>query len=89
MRILTLLSALATVLVLSACAGMSDAERRTVKGGALGAASGAVIGSFSGNAGQGALIGAGIGAAGGYLFDQHKKSEEEAYQRGYNDGRSR
>jgi len=76
MRILTLLSALAIVVVLSACAGMSDVERRTVKGGALGAASGA-------------LIGAGIGAAGGYLFDQHKKAEEEAYQRGYNDGRSR
>lgn len=89
MRILTLPTALTVVLVLSGCAGMSDTERRTAKGGAIGAASGAVIGSFSGNAGQGALIGAGVGAVGGYLFDKHKKAEEDAYQKGYNDAKSR
>lgn len=89
MRISTLLSTLAVVLLLNGCAGMSDTERRTVQGGAIGAASGAVIGSFSGNAGKGALIGTGVGVVGGYLFDQHKKSEEDAYRRGYRDGKSK
>lgn len=89
MRILTLPIALAVVLVLSGCAGMSDTQRRTTQGGAIGAAGGALIGAFSGNAGEGALIGAGVGAVSGYLFDQHKKSEVDAYKRGYQDGKSR
>ncbi len=65
---------LATVLVasssLSGCAGMSDTQQRTLSGSAIGAAGGALIGG-----GEGALIGAGVGALGGYLYDNHKKSE--------------
>lgn len=89
MRKRTYAIALTGVLVLSGCAGMSDTERRTSGGGVLGAAGGAVIGSFSGHAGEGALIGAGVGALSGYLFDQHKKGEEAAYERGYRDAQLR
>ena len=89
MRTPMLTIALTGILVLSGCAGMSDTERRTTGGGALGAAGGAIIGSFSGHAGEGALIGAGVGALGGYLFDQHKKGEDAAYERGYRDAQAR
>ena len=74
MRTLKLPVALAAVLVLAGCAGMSDTERRTATGAAGGAAAGALIGSFSGNAGAGALIGAGVGGVGGYVYDQNQKS---------------
>ena len=80
---------LIALFALSGCAGMSDTERRTLEGGGIGAAGGAIIGSFSSNAGKGALIGAGVGALGGYLFDQHKKKEQEAYERGYRDAQAR
>ncbi|MGE5152434.1 MAG: YMGG-like glycine zipper-containing protein [Bdellovibrio bacteriovorus] len=72
---LTLPIALAAVLTLSGCAGMSDTQRRTTTGAGAGAATGALIGSFSANAGKGALIGAGVGALGGYLYDQNQKSQ--------------
>jgi hypothetical protein len=39
-----------------------------------GGAGGALSGSSSANAGEGALIGAGAGALGGYLYDQHRKT---------------
>ena len=80
---------LAAMGTLAGCAGMSDTERRTLEGGAIGAAGGALIGSFSADAGKGALIGAGVGAIGGYLFDQHKKGEQDAYERGYRDAQAR
>jgi uncharacterized membrane protein len=75
MRNLTLPIALAAVLSLTGCAGMSDTQRRTTTGAGMGAATGALIGSFSANAGKGALIGAGVGALGGYLYDQNQKSQ--------------
>jgi uncharacterized membrane protein len=75
MRTLTLPIALAAVLTLSGCAGMSDTGRRTATGAGVGAAGGALIGSFSANAGAGALIGAGVGALGGYIYDQNQKSK--------------
>ena len=74
MRSLRLSVALAAVLVLAGCAGMSDTQRRTATGAAGGAAAGALIGSFSANAGAGALIGAGVGAVGGYLYDQNQRN---------------
>ncbi len=73
MRTFTLPIALAALLTLSGCAGMSDTQRRTATGAGVGAAGGALIGSFSANAGRGALIGAGVGALGGYLYDQDQK----------------
>jgi len=72
-------------LVLGACADMSDTQRRTATGAAIG---GVAAGALSGEWGW-AAAGAAVGAASGYLYDQHKKSEENAYQRGLNDGRSR
>ncbi len=72
--------------MLGACSGMSDTQQRTLTGGAAGAAGGAAIGALAGNAGMGAAIGAGAGLVGGYLYDQHKKGEEDAYKRGVQDG---
>lgn len=89
MRTWVFTALLAATGTLVGCAGMSDTERRTLEGGAIGAAGGALIGSFSADAGKGALIGAGVGAIGGYLFDQHKKGEQDAYERGYRDAQGR
>ena len=77
----------AAALLLAGCADMSDTQQRTLTGAAGGAAGGALIGAMAGNAGLGAVIGAGVGGTGGYLWDQHKKSEEAAYQSGYSAGR--
>lgn len=81
-------SVLIAGLLLTGCAGMSDTEQRTLSGGAIGAAGGAAIGAIAGNAGMGAAIGAGAGLLGGYIWDKHKKSEEDAYKRGVKDGES-
>lgn len=80
---------LAGTLALGACADMSDTERRTATGAAIGAAAGGLItGDWGWAAG-----GAAIGAASGYLYDQKKKSEErkqrEAYERGVKDGQKK
>lgn len=75
-------------LLLAGCSNLNDTQQRTLTGGLAGTAGGAVIGGIAGNAGMGALIGAGVGVAGGYLYDQHKKSEERAYQRGVTEGRA-
>jgi hypothetical protein len=74
MRISSLPILLTAVFALSGCAGMTDTQQRTLSGAGIGAAGGAAIGAFSGNAGKGALIGTAVGAAGGYLYDQNKKS---------------
>lgn len=89
MRNSSLPISLALALSLAGCATMNDSERRVATGAGVGAASGAVIGSFSGNAGAGALIGTAVGAMGGVLYDQHKKSEEEAYYQGRRDAHRR
>lgn len=76
------------LLGLAGCGDLSSTQQRTMTGGLGGAAGGAVIGALAGNAGMGALIGAGAGAAGGYLYDQHRQSEQRAYERGVQAGRS-
>ena len=73
---------------LAGCSDLTSTQQRTMTGGLGGAAGGAVIGALAGNAGMGALIGAGVGAAGGYVYDQHKQSEQRAYARGVQTGRS-
>jgi uncharacterized membrane protein len=78
-----------TALLLAGCAGMTETQQRTLTGGAGGAAGGAVIGAIAGNAGMGAAIGAGVGLLGGYMYDQHEKSKESAYQKGVRDGQQR
>jgi hypothetical protein len=77
--------ALAGALALAGCANMTDTERRTTTGAAIG---GAAAGIISGEWGW-AAAGAAAGAVGGYLYDQSKKSEEEAYQRGVKEGKSK
>ena len=77
----------AVALPLAACSDMTLTQQRTLSGTAGGAAGGAVIGAIAGNAGMGAAIGAGVGLAGGMLYDYHKKTEEQAYQRGVQEGR--
>ena len=51
---------------------MSDTQKRTGGGAAIGALGGAVLGTSR----QSAAIGAAVGAAGGYMVDQHKKRED-------------
>lgn len=72
---------------LSGCAGMSDTEQRTLSGAAIGGIGGTAIGAIAGNAGLGAAIGVVAGGAGGYIYDRHKKTEEQAYQSGYSAGK--
>jgi hypothetical protein len=76
--------ALVGALALTACT-MTDTQRRTSTGAAIG---GATAGIISGEWGW-AAAGAAVGAAGGYLYDKNKKAEEQAYQQGVRDGRSR
>lgn len=72
----------ALLLLVGACAQPDPTLQRTGVGAAGGAAVGGLIGSMSGNFGWGALIGAGAGAAGGLLYDYHRRSLDDAYQRG-------
>lgn len=59
------------MMMLTACADMSDTQRRTTTGAAIG---GAAAGIITGEWGW-AAAGAAVGAASGYLYDQHKKNE--------------
>ena len=51
---------------------MSDTQKRTGGGAAIGALGGSILGGSR----EGALIGAAVGAAGGYMVDQHDKKNE-------------
>lgn len=79
---------LAAALV-TGCAGMSDTEQRVLSGGAIGVAGGAVVGAIAGDAALGAVIGGAAGVAGGFIWDQHNRAVDDAYRRGYQEGRSR
>ena len=86
MKKIVLVLCLVVGIGLSGCSGMSSTQQRTLSGGAIGAGAGAIAGAISGNTGMGLAIGAAAGAAGGYLYDQHEKSKEDAYKRGYEAG---
>ena len=59
---------------LGGCSSMSDTQKRTGGGAAIGAAGGALIGEMAtGQPLTGAAIGAAAGAVGGYLYDRHEK----------------
>ncbi|MDY0884572.1 YMGG-like glycine zipper-containing protein [Dongia soli] len=73
---------LSACLTVTGCTGMSDTQQRTVTGAMGGAAGGALIGAIAGNAALGAAIGAAAGGVGGFVWDQHKQSEDAAFQRG-------
>ncbi len=84
-RILIAVFIVLSLSALSGCANTSDSERRMLTGGAIGAAA---AGAISGEWGW-AAAGAAAGALGGYLYDQHKKDEDRAYNQGMQDGRNR
>ena len=83
-RKLTASCVLIGCLTLTACT-MTDTQRRTGTGAALG---GAAAGLVTGEWGW-AAAGAAAGAVGGYLYDQHKKTEDDAYERGVREGKTR
>ncbi len=88
MRVRYLLCIFTLAVPLSACSDMSATQQRALTGTAGGAAAGTLVGAIAGNAGMGAAIGAGVGLAGGMLYDYHKKTEDRAYQRGVQQGRT-
>lgn len=71
---------LATIIVLSGCATMSDTQRGTAQGAAIGAGAGAAIGAIFGG-GKGAAIGAGsgaaLGASAGYIWSQRMEEQKK------------
>ena len=79
---------LALAILLLGCADMTSTQQRTMSGAAIGTAGGALIGAIGGNTAMGAVIGAAAGATGGYIWDQHKKSEQRAYERGVEEGKA-
>ncbi len=83
-RNMTTCYALAAALTLGGCAGMSDTQKRTTTGAAIG---GTAVGIVTGEWGW-AAAGAVAGAAGGYLYDQSKKNEQTAYEKGVKEGQS-
>lgn len=76
-------AAIAGLLLLAGCTGMSDTQQRALTGTVGGAALGGAIGAIGGNAGLGAVVGAGAGLAGGLIFDSVKRNEQAAFQNGY------
>jgi osmotically inducible lipoprotein OsmB len=65
------------VLALGGCANLSPTEQRVLSGGAIGVASGAAITAMTGGCvACGAAIGGAVGAAGGYVYDQVRKSSD-------------
>lgn len=71
----TVILVLLAALVVGGCSGMSYTEQRVLSGGAIGAGGGALIGAAAGSTATGAAIGGGAGLLGGYLYDQHEKSQ--------------
>ncbi|MEG1279003.1 MAG: OmpA family protein [Comamonas sp.] len=77
MRKTILVSAVASLAILSGCANMSDTQRSTATGAGVGALGGAAVGAIAGgHAGKGAIIGAGVGALGSYIWSQHMEKQK-------------
>ena len=63
--------------LLTACAGMTSTQQRTLSGAAIGTAGGMAIGAIAGGSVvTGAAVGAAAGALGGYLYDQNQKTQK-------------
>lgn len=74
-------AATALVALLGACADMSDEQRRTATGAAIGAATGAVISSATGGkAGVGAVVGGALGAVAGNVWSKHMEEQKRAME---------
>lgn len=83
-KIVVSLSAVAIALSgLSGCANMSETQKTTGTGAAIGAVAGGVIGAATGggrSAATGAAIGAAVGAGGGYLWSKHMAEQKAAME---------
>jgi len=86
-RKIFLAAALGGAIALSGCAGMTDTQQRVTTGTAMGAAGGAVVGAITGDWAW-AAAGAAVGATGGFLVDQQKKREQQAYEAGVRTGQT-
>ncbi len=80
MKTKTILMIPAVITALSSCANLSDTQRGTAQGSAIGAGTGAAIGAIFGG-GTGAAIGAGsgalLGAGAGYLWSQRMEEQKK------------
>jgi outer membrane protein OmpA-like peptidoglycan-associated protein len=68
---------------LSGCANMTETQKTTGTGAAIGAVAGGVIGAATGggkSAAAGAAIGAAVGAGGGYLWSKHMEEQKVAME---------
>ena len=68
---------------LSGCANMTETQKTTGTGAAIGAVAGGVIGAATGggkSAATGAAIGAAVGAGGGYLWSKHMEEQKVAME---------
>jgi outer membrane protein OmpA-like peptidoglycan-associated protein len=83
-KIIVSLSAIAIGLSgLSGCANMTETQKTTGTGAAIGAVAGGVIGAATGGgkrAAAGAAIGAAVGAGGGYLWSKHMEEQKVAME---------
>ena len=83
-KIIVSLSAIAIGLSgLSGCANMTETQKTTGTGAAIGAVAGGVIGAATGggrSAATGAAIGAAVGAGGGYLWSKHMEEQKRAME---------
>ena len=74
---------MAAAFAVSGCANMSETQKDTATGAAIGTAAGAAIGAIAGG-GKGAAIGAGIGAAAGagsgYLWSKRMQEQKRAME---------
>jgi outer membrane protein OmpA-like peptidoglycan-associated protein len=64
---------------LAGCANMSETQKTTGTGAAIGAVAGGVIGAATGDrktAATGAAIGAAVGAGGGYMWSKHMEKQK-------------
>ena len=69
---------------LGGCANMSETQRTTGTGAAIGAVAGGLLGAATGGgrgAAAGAAIGGALGAGGGYLWSQHMQEQKVAMER--------
>lgn len=86
MRInMTICCVLAATLACAGCESMSDTQKRTTTGAAIGGAAAGIVTGEWGWAAAGAVA----GAASGYLYDQSKKNEQKAYDKGLKEGQSK
>lgn len=83
-KIIASLSAVAMGLSgLSGCANLTETQKTTGTGAAIGAVAGGVIGAATGggrSAATGAAIGAAVGAGGGYLWSKHMEEQKAAME---------